>query len=271
MSQRSTSFKNVTVTLWGIIEEIDDDDEDILEISIDVSNDSNKDMWDIHGDVRAMDGTHGVNQNIPSRIEANSDGMLTFWIPSKTGAWLFKLDYNTDVGHETIELGPFSDDLRIEIVEKPERSNKSIEESSVSEIVDVATTDDLLAMAFVEALDGFGKEPEGESELMKDVISEDPMQAAFAGGILESRQTIENPTSTTEPLVGAPSGPPSAPPAAPSGPPSGPPSAPPAAPNGPPSGPPSAPPAAPSGPPSGPPSSGAFPSSTSGPPGPPPK
>ena len=91
MSQRSTSVKNVTVTLWGIIDEIDDDDEDILEISIDVSNDSNQDMWDLHGNVRAMDGTHGIGRELPSRIESNTDGNMTFWIPSKTGAWLFKL------------------------------------------------------------------------------------------------------------------------------------------------------------------------------------
>ena len=168
MSQRSTSVKNVTVTLWGIIDEIDDDDEDILEISIDVSNDSNQDMWDLHGDVRAMDGTHGIGRELPSRIESNAEGNLMFWIPSKTGAWLFKLDYNTDSGHQTIELGPFADDLRIAPAERPIRVNESVEESNIAEMIDVASNDDPLAMAFVTALDGFGDD--SESELIEDAV-----------------------------------------------------------------------------------------------------
>ena len=53
MAQRTASSHGVTATLWAVVEEIDDDDEDILEVTIDVSNGSNWDLWDIKGDIRA--------------------------------------------------------------------------------------------------------------------------------------------------------------------------------------------------------------------------
>ena len=87
------------------------------------------------------------------------------------------------------------------------RVKEVAEESKVTEMVDVASNDDPLAMAFVTALDGFGSD--SESGLIDDAVSADPMQAAFASSILESKQAP------------ADSGPPSAPPSAPTGPPTG--------------------------------------------------
>ena len=98
MAQRTISSDGVTATLWAIVEEIDDDDEDILEVTIDVVNESSRDLWDISGDIRAMDGTHANPRGAPSRIGAGDSDELTFWVPSDTGAWLFKIDYNTDSG-----------------------------------------------------------------------------------------------------------------------------------------------------------------------------
>ena len=47
MAQQTVSSGGVTATLWAVVEEIDDDDEDILEVTVDVSNDSTRDLWDI--------------------------------------------------------------------------------------------------------------------------------------------------------------------------------------------------------------------------------
>ena len=58
MAQRTVSSGGVTATLWAVVDDIDDDDEDILEVTIDVSNESTRDLWDIEGDIRAMDGKH---------------------------------------------------------------------------------------------------------------------------------------------------------------------------------------------------------------------
>ena len=260
MAQRTISSDGVTATLWAIVEEIDDDDEDILEVTIDVVNESSRDLWDISGDIRAMDGTHANPRGAPSRIGAGDSDELTFWVPSDTGAWLFKIDYNTDSGPGTVELGPFANDLRIAAASRPQRVEK-VEASSPMEMA--ASVSDPMAAAFGSALDGFGDDENPEPALEVDVSSGDPMQAAFAGGLLASQQ---NP---------APTGPPPAPPSAPpTGPPTGPPAPPTSAPSPsqfdqpsgpPPSGPPpTSPPAGPSAGPPGPPPSGS-------PPGPPPK
>ena len=178
----------------------------------------------------------------------------------------FKLTYNTDSGSSNLELGPFTNELRIEAKPKPKRSEQTKISASIAT---EASGGDPLAAAFGAAMDGFGEMEVDEPVLTIDVASDDPMQAAFAGGLLESQQVMPaapaNPPSIapppSEPVV-APSAPPAAPPASAfSAPPTGPPSGPP---TGPPTGPPSGPPTGPSGAPPGPPPKSA------GPPGPPP-
>ena len=286
MAQRTASSGGVTATLWAVVEEIDDDDEDILEVTIDVSNGSNWDLWDIKGDIRAMDGTHAQPLGAPSRIESGNEGELKFWVPSDTGAWLFKIDYNTDSGSGSVELGPFTNDLRIEVSPRPIRTASTSMNSSV--IGQATGGGDPLAAAFGAAMDGFGDNETPDQLLETEAASNDPMQAAFAGGLLTSQQAPSAPISA---LPSPPLGPPSPPlaPAAPQTPPTGPPSPPlepssppPAAPSpdqfnqppGPPTGPPpTGPPSGPPGRPPGPPPSGSppgVPPNSGKPPGPPP-
>ena len=285
MAQRTASSHGVTATLWAVVEEIDDDDEDILEVTIDVSNGSNWDLWDIKGDIRAMDGTHAQPLGAPSRIESGNGEELKFWVPSDTGAWLFKIDYNTDSGSGSVELGPFTNDLRIEAAARPSRTVSTSMNSSA--IAEDTGGGDPLAAAFGAAMDGFGDDEKSDSILGVEATSNDPMQAAFAGGLLASQQTPSAPVSAPlAPPAGPPSPPaaaPLAPPAGPPSPPSGPPSSPPAfapaadqfnQPPGPPTGPPSSsPPSGPPGRPPGPPPSGSppgAPPNSGKPPGPPP-
>ena len=225
MAQRTASSGGVTATLWAVVEEIDDDDEDILEVTIDVSNGSNWDLWDIKGDIRAMDGTHAQPLGAPSRIESGNEGELKFWVPSDTGAWLFKIDYNTDSGSGSVELGPFTNDLRIEASPRPIRTTSTSMNSSV---IDQATGGgDPLAAAFGAAMDGFGDNETPDQLLETEAASNDPMQAAFAGGLLTSQQAPSAPISVhpSPEQFNQPTGPPTGPP--PTGPPSGPPGRPP--------------------------------------------
>ncbi len=280
MAQQSASANGVRIALWSVVEEIDDDDEDVLEVTIEIHNQSAQDLWDLNGNIRDMDGTTALARSKPSRVEASTGDWLSFWVPSDTAAWLFKLTYNTDSGSSNLELGPFTNDLRIEAKPKPKRTEQTKISAS---IVMEASGGDPLAAAFGAAMDGFGELEVEDTVLTIDVASDDPMQAAFAGGLLESQQVM--PAAPAEPVV-APSAPPAAPPVSafsapptgsPSGPPTGPPSGPPTGPpTGPPSGPPTGPPSGPpTGPPSGPPTGppGAPPGpppKSAGPPGPPP-
>ena len=264
MAQRSISSNGVTATLWAVVEEIDNDDEDILEVTIDVVNDSNWDLWDISGDIRAMDGTHAHPLGAPDRIGSGENDELKFWVPSDTGAWLFKIEFNTDSGAGTVELGPFATDLRIAATSRPERI---VQEKVDSPMKVAASVGDPMAAAFGSAMDGFGEEEILNPELQAAVSSNDPMQAAFAGGLLVAQEAPAPPSPPPSSPTAPPSPPPSQPLAAPSseqfglppGPPAGPPTGP--SPSGPP---PSSPPSSPSARPPGPPPSGS-------PPGPPPK
>ena len=278
MAQQSASANGVRIALWSVVEEIDDDDEDVLEVTIEIQNESAQDLWDLNGNIRDMDGTNALARSKPSRVEASAVDWLSFWVPSDTAAWLFKLTYNTDSGSSNLELGPFTNDLRIEAKPKPKRSEQTKISAS---IVTEASGGDPLAAAFGAAMDGFGELEAEDTVLTIDVGSDDPMQAAFAGGLLESQQVT--PAAPASPPSIAP--PPSEPVVAPTAPPAAPPSAPPAAPpssafsapptappSGPPTGPPSGPPTGPpTGPPSGPPGAPPGPPPKSaGPPGPPP-
>ncbi|MEE2759428.1 MAG: hypothetical protein VYA86_05575 [Candidatus Thermoplasmatota archaeon] len=267
MAQHSTSVNGVAVALWSVVEEIDEDDEDVLEVTIDIRNESGQDLWDIKGDIRDMDGMHADIRNVPSRVEANQEDMLTFWVRSDTVAWLFKLTYNTDSGSGNVELGPFTNELRIDAKSRPIPQNNAGTKLQVDSIGG-ASDGDPLAAAFGVAMDGFGEMKVDESPLTVDASSDDPMQAAFAGGLMQSQQAVPVQSTTpssppSAPTAGPPSAPPTAPPASvfatpPSGPPSGPPTGPPS--SGPPTGPPTGPPGAPPGP----------PPKSAGPPGPPP-
>lgn len=225
MAQRTISSDGVTTTLWAVVEEIDDDDEDILEVTIDVVNESNWDLWDITGDIRAMDGTHAHPRGAPDRIGSGENDELKFWVPSDTGAWLFKIEYNTDSGAGTVELGPFANNLRIATTSRPERVTKKKVDSSMKV---AATVGDPMSATFGSALEGFGDEEVLHPELEADVGSNDPMQAAFAGGLLASEETPSHPaapaSAPSPEQFGQPTGPPpSSPPSGPSARPPGPP------------------------------------------------
>jgi hypothetical protein len=234
-----------------------------------------------------MDGAHGVVREQPSRIEAGEGGTLNFWVSADTAAWLFKLDFNTNAGRGSIELGPFARDLRIAAVARPVRV---IESSGASAFKAAAGLESPLDAAFGIALEGFGDSAmKADPALATDAASDDPMQAAFAGSLLQAQ---EEPIATTspsapapEPTAPAPAAPAPAPAApapapaapapvptttAPPGPPTGPSQpAPTGPPPGPPQGAPTGPPGPPQGAPTGPPTGPSQPAPTGPPPGPP--
>jgi hypothetical protein len=306
MAETTMTSNGVTATLLGAVNEIDDEDLDVIEISVDVLNSTKVDLWDIRGDLQAMNGAHGAVLVLPERIDAGDGDSMTFWLPANSGTWLFKLDYNTDGGHGSVELGPFAEGMRIEPAAPPTRQKVA---AVGGEMKTVAAVGEPMSAAFEIALEDFGDMSvrANEGVLVEAAGSTNPMEAAFAGGLLDSTRepaapalapvapaptavvggvpvgvesispapaapipTPDEPAApaVAAPLVSAPEPAPApTPQQAPPGPPTGPPTGPQSAP---PTGPSSPPPTgAPSGPPTGPPQSQATPSG--GPPGPPPK
>ncbi len=146
-----------------------------------------------------MDGAHGVVREQPTRIEAGEGGTLNFWVSTSTAAWLFKLDFNTNAGRGSIELGPFTKDLRIAAAARPVRV---IESSGASAFNTTAGLESTLDAAFGIALEGFGDSAmKADPALATDAASDDPMQAAFAGSLLQAQ---EEPIATTSPSAPAP-------------------------------------------------------------------
>ena len=165
MAQQSASANGVTIALWSVVEEIDDDDEDVLEVTIEILNESARDLWDLNGNIRDMDGTHAVARAKPSRIEASGDDFLSFWVPSNTAAWLFKMTYNTDTGSGNLELGPFTNELRIDA--KPRTEKPKISQAQIQSSVE-SNAGDPLAAAFGAAMDGFGETEEDTALAVDD-------------------------------------------------------------------------------------------------------
>ena len=191
----------VTATLLGAVNEIDDEDLDVIEISVDVLNSTKVDLWDIRGDLQAMNGAHGAVLALPERIDAGDGDSMTFWLPANSGTWLFKLDYNTDGGHGSVELGPFAEGMRIEPAAPPTRQKVA---AVGGEMKTVAAVGEPMSAAFEIALEDFGDMSvrANEAVLVEAADSTNPMEAAFAGGLLDS--TSEPAVSALSPVAPAP-------------------------------------------------------------------
>ena len=69
MAQQSASANGVRIALWSVVEEIDDDDEDVLEVTIEIHNQSAQDLWDLNGNIRDMDGTTALARSNPLELK----------------------------------------------------------------------------------------------------------------------------------------------------------------------------------------------------------
>jgi len=203
MTETTMTSNGVTATLLGVVSEIDDEDLDVIEISVDVLNTTNVDLWDIRGDLQAMNGAHGAALAIPERIDAGDGDSMTFWLPANSGTWLFKLDYNTDGGHGSVELGPFAEGMRMESTASPTRQKVSAVGSS--EMKTAAAVSEPMFAAFEIALEDFGDMSVhvNETVLTEAASSDNPVEAAFAGGLIESASAPAQPTPspTPEPMA----------------------------------------------------------------------
>ena len=80
MAQQSASANGVRIALWSVFEEIDDDDEDVLEVTIEIHNQSAQDLWDLNGNIRDMDGTTALVD--PNPLESKQVQVIGFHFDS---------------------------------------------------------------------------------------------------------------------------------------------------------------------------------------------
>ena len=292
-------------TVISVKMEIDDDDRDVIEAEIEVSNEAGIPMGQLEPVVETTEGSTFHSLDPISSIGPGLSRLFIFNFSLPGGEWTFKLWHETAGGRKSLDLGPYHSEYELKKKEIGRQPKTSMGEG-------------LFGGAFNMGMDDFGNISERgfidstNIELVEYEAEHDAgggtkinVSSAEEGSLSNLSTVAEEPTSSSltdsppaqpfpmnqalnainsapsSPPSGAPSGPPT-PPAvppegAPSSAPSGPPDVPPSgAPSGPPSGAPSGPPTPPAGPPTPPATPPATPpeeapsSASSGPPDGPP-
>ena len=275
----------LTATVISVKMEIDDDDRDVIETEITVSNEAGIPMGQLEPVVETTEGSMFHPLDPISSIGPGLTRNFVFNFSLPGGEWTFKLWHDTAAGRKSLDLGPYHSEFELtkeKIGRTPKTtmgeglfggafnmgmgdfgnvSERGFIDSSKIELVEYEAEHDIgggtkinVSNAEAGGLSGISTEVEAPiSNSLTDSLS---TESAMMDSALKTMTD-----STPEPLTGTtPTGPPSPPPSgAPTGPPSGAPSGPPTPPESPPegapTGPPSPPPSeAPTGPPSGAPS-----------------
>nr|MBC8518710.1 hypothetical protein [Euryarchaeota archaeon] len=218
------------IRIHCIQDDIDDDDRDALRIVIEVTNEGAQTISGIVPRMRTMDGGKAEAYESASEIQAGLRQDYSYFVNPDSGAWLFKLEYQSSAGGQTVELGPHPSDLRV-----AESFRKPIQSDGKGSAVGGSIFD----AAFGSALVDFGGETE-PAVAVAAAPSTDPLANAFSAEIpvqepiatppasdllAPARAPISAPITTPVPEPEpptAPTGPPAAPtgiPTAPTGPP----------------------------------------------------
>ena len=285
MAEQLTARSGALIaTVISVKMEIDDDDRDVIEAEIEVSNEAGIPMGQLEPVVETTEGSmfHSIDP-----ISSIGPGLSRFFIFNFSlpgGEWTFKLWHETAGGRKSLDLGPYHSEFELtkqDVGRKPKTtmgeglfggafnmgmgdfgnvSERGFIDSTSMELVDYEAEHDAGGGTKINVSSSEGGNLSNLSTEVEEPVSSSLTEPAAA----QMDQALNTITSASSGLLtSAPAGPPT-PPSAPSGPPSGAPESPP---SGAPSGPPT-PPSAPSGPPSGAPESPPS-SAPSGPPTPP--
>jgi len=213
------------IRIHCIEDDIDDDDRDALRIVIEVTNEGAQAISGIVPRMRTMDGGKAEAYESGSEIQAGLRQDYSYFVNPDSGAWLFKLEYQSSGGSQTVELGPHPSDLRV-----AESFRKPIQSGGKGNAVGGSIFD----AAFGTALVDFGGEIE-PSAAVAAAPSSDPLANAFSAEIPVQESVASPPASNLLAPAHAPISAPSSQPVSQPEPPVAP-TSPPAAPSGPPQG-----------------------------------
>ena len=296
----------LVATIISVKMEIDDDDRDVIETHVEISNETTIPMGQLEAVIETTEGTLFHSLDPITSIGPGLTRSFVFNFSLMGGEWTFKLWHDSSSGRRSLDLGPYHSDFELETKQMGRKPKTSMGEGLFGGAFDTGMGDfgrvserELIDSRTIELIDYEAEHDIGGSTRINvstnsdesfATLSQDthstpleplttPTQEISTTPLEPSHDLLANPTTNlltpSGPPESPPMGPPSAPPTAPLGPPDsppmGPPSAPPSAPpqpgpSTPPSGPPDSP---PMGPPSAPPSAPPQPGPSTPPSGPP--
>ncbi|MBK30391.1 MAG: hypothetical protein CMB49_06795 [Euryarchaeota archaeon] len=268
VGEHTTRSGALVANILSVKMEIDDDDRDVIEAHVEISNEATIPMGQLEAVVETTEGTSFHSLDPITSIGPGLTRTFVFNFSSLGGEWTFKLYHESASGRRSLDLGPYHSDFELEKKEIGRKPKSSMGEGLFGGAFDLGMGDfgsvserELIDSSTIELVDYEAEHDIGGGTRIN--VSEDN-EAALTSPTEET--SLIPPSQENSPtLLTTPTGPPETPPTSlsvlptppesppagpPSAPPTGPPSTPPETPTGPPAGPPSGPPA---GPPSSPP------------------
>ena len=185
---------SLMVRVHCIEDDIDDYDRDALRIVVEVTNEGVDDADNLAASMRTMDGGKVPAFESATTVAAGLREDFSFFVPLDSGAWLFKIEHDSNGMRMKAELGPYSCDVRIaETIRKPVRQDGK----------GSAVGGSAFESAFGAALTGFGDEPATPEPVAASAPETvDPMATAF--GVAPPHPAIAEVAPTSEPEVVVP-------------------------------------------------------------------
>ena len=181
-----------------IVDDIDEDDRDALRVVIEVTNEGVSDASGIDAKMRTMDGGKVEAFESATEIPGGMRQDFSYFVSADSGAWLFKIEHNSDGNIQKAELGPHSCDIRIaETFRKPIDTNGK----------GGAVGGSIFEAAFDSALTGFGDEMEPAAPVASANAGADPLATAFSNEMPTATNLVapaHAPISTPSPLPETP-------------------------------------------------------------------
>ena len=162
---------DLKIRVHCIDDDIDEDDRDALRVVIEVTNEGVSEVTGIDAKMRTMDGGKVEAFESAPTIPVGMRQDYSYFVSADSGAWLFKIDFNSGDGVQKAELGPHSCDVRIaETFRKP--VNTEGKGSAVG--------GSIFEAAFDSALTGFGDEIEPMVAAAAAPNEANPLASAFS-------------------------------------------------------------------------------------------
>ena len=269
--------------LISVSMEIDDDDRDVINVLVEVSNEASIPMGQLEPLIETSEGTSFTPTDAITSIGPGLSRTFEFNFSIMGGDWNFRLWHNSVGGRRSIDIGPHHSEFTLKKADPTRTPKSSMGEGLFGGAFDLgmdtfgSTSErELIDSRHIDLVEYEAEHDEGGStriNVMDDISTASLSESLEPITPVEPLMPLSAPAGPPEPPVAAPTlslemptGPPQAPPAAPMAPPQAPPAGPPEPPvaaptpslempTGPPQAPPTAPMAPPQAPPAGPPES----------------